>query len=104
MEKLPANKQENLEAFRAEIAELKRLEEGKSNVHFTKINPADLGEEDKEIYEKSLSDNLTSEERNEKLEEHRNRLLKHGNESQRRFAAYLANMISIKNFMRPQGE
>ena len=86
------NKQERLEAFRAEIATLKKLEENENSVHFEGCNPSELGEEDKKKHEKLKLDILTIGE----LREYQNKLNESGNESQRIFAAYIANMLAIK--------
>ncbi len=90
------NKQEDLGAFHAEIAMLKKLEERENVAHLQKCNPAELGEEDKKIYEKLKSGSLTKEE----LWKHRDEVLESGNESRDALASYAANKIMIKNILK----
>ena len=88
-------KQESLKSFQVQIAELKRQEEenGKT-VHFSGIDPYELVEEDKNLYEEFLFDRLDD----KKLMKHINSLsFKPGNKSRKQFAGYLGNMLSIKN-------
>lgn len=93
MEEFSKNEKGELEAFRTEIAKLKMLEreEGKT-IHFRECYPYELGEEDRKLYEKFISDNLTIEE----VEEYKNKLNKTGTKNQIAFSNYISNMLSLK--------
>lgn len=99
IEKYPLSKEKSLKIFQDQIAELKRLEaESKKTVHFTEVNPDELGEEDEALYKKFQSNTLTDTELKEYI------LSESHNENQKRFAAYLANMLSIKTLKKYLGK
>ena len=94
-------KQMSLENFQNKMAELKKMEEmsGKT-AHFPDLNPAELKEEDRNIYEKYISDNLTEEE----LNEYGNNLfLDLASESRKFFYYYIVNVMpqlkAVSKFM-----
>jgi hypothetical protein len=98
MEKEPAidyrSKEESLKIFQVQIAELKRQEKEKGEEgNFIECNPDELEKEDKEIYEKLLSNDLNIKE----LRKYKNRVMKSGNKSRIRFGDYLANIFMIKD-------
>ena len=76
--------------FREEIARLKAEEKG--TVHLRDIQPEELMEEDAYIYQCFLDDTLDP----NIFETYRNSMQEKGSRAD--FAAYLGNMIMIKNF------
>lgn len=91
-EQLSTNKQESSDDFYNEIIALKKLEEkNKGTVYFEGCDPFELNEEDKDLYRRFISKNLTVKE----LEQYSDKLRKSGNESQRNFVAYIANMFQF---------
>ena len=95
-------KRENAQSlidFKKEIADLKKQEEEdfredgtRRTVHFEEINPDELNEDDRELYQKFISESLTVEE----LRDHQIKLSQLGNKSQKSFVAYIANKLFIR--------
>jgi hypothetical protein len=95
MENLPKKENMSLDKFRSEVQSLKEKEQNKTEEktgHFVGCNPDELGEGEREIYEKYVKDILTLEE----LIEYRKKIIKQGNKSQGIFVGYIANMLMIR--------
>lgn len=88
MEREPQHHESALDAFRAEIARLKAEET--ETAHFRDMNPDELHEEDRGIYEAFLGGALSL----EAFETYRNGIQEQGSRAD--FAAYLANKIAIR--------
>jgi hypothetical protein len=87
-------KQMSLENFQSKMAELKKEEEiNQKTAHFPDLNPAELKEEDRDIYEKYISNNLTEEE----LDEYRDKLYSEAAINSRiKFCYYIINLFTMK--------
>jgi len=102
MEKFPH--QENvsdLDNFKKEISKLKKQEEedlyengARKKVHFEDLNPDELNEADRVIYQMFLDKKLALKE----FRTYQNELGMRGNKSQKKFAAYIANKLFIQMY------
>lgn len=96
---MPNKEKSKLDEFRAEVARLKKEEEEslddkgiKKTAHFDVLNPDELDESDRLIYEMLLAKQLTV----KAFNIYQSQLQKSGNRSQREFAAYIANKLFIQ--------
>jgi len=93
MEQLSIHNQDSLNDFYNQIATLKKQEEERGTAYFDELNPSDLGEDDKNLYDKFLNDSLTIEE----LKDRYNRMMKANvKNSSGYFLAYISNMVQAK--------
>ena len=93
MEEFPTNEHEDLENFRSHIAELKKTEEEKGLVNnLADCNPTELEENEKVLYKKLKSNDLTIDEFNK----HRKIVKESGNENRINFVAYIANKLIVR--------
>ena|SRR3989344_4997963 len=94
-EKIPNEENTELQNFKAEIVKLKKEEEmaGKT-AHFDEVNPLELNEADRLIYQMLLDKKLTLKE----FDLYRDEISRSGNKSQQQFAAYIANKLFIQMY------
>lgn len=95
MEQTPNHREAALEVFRAEIARLKAEET--ETAHLRDIEPQELVAEDAYIYELFLHDTLDM----DIFQIYRNNIQQKGSRAD--FAAYLGNMIGIRDAMQDLG-
>ena len=84
-----------LAIFKEEMAELKKKEEeaerGKQTVHFRDVNPDDLTDEDREMWE-SVKASIV---KKDDFEDYRQNVDLSNNQSRQQFCAFLANKIRM---------
>lgn len=90
-----------MDKFRKEVARLKKEEEENLNekgqrktVHFEEIDPSELSEVDMVIHQMLLNKELSDKE----FDIYRDQIKKSGNNSQKQFAAYIANKLFIQMY------
>ena len=89
------NKQEDLATFQAVVFKLKEEEEKKGEaIHLRECNPAELREEDRDLYEKFLSGYFTFDKTKDFKESREQR--KFENDSQKLFFDYISNRLAGK--------
>ena len=97
MEKIPKSEDGNeMAAFQSEMRELKAKEESGElkTAHFQELNPNELTDEDREIWEKLQSKELSTEE----FSMYRTKVSRGRNASQKHFVGFIGNKLMIQMF------
>ena len=92
MEQLSVHNQDNLNDFYNQVSIIKNQEDKKGTAYFDVFNPKELTYEDKDLYDKFMSNNLTIGE----IREYANKIRANGNTSQKNFFAYISNSYQFK--------